>query len=157
MGQHRHPRRAHRRPLRHVRRRPCVDLRGDAPRQHRARRSHRARRLYRADDDRHAGSESIARDSDCGADFKSGLTGQSAKELTDAYVTATRRPWTQPIGFQHALFEVAIDVLKRAKTLEPEAILAAVVATDYKSIVGPAKWTGQPVRNVTQTPLVAGQ
>jgi branched-chain amino acid transport system substrate-binding protein len=48
-------------------------------------------------------------------------------------------------------------VLKRAKTLEPEAILAAVVGTDYKSIVGPVKWTGQPVKNVTKTPLVAGQ
>ena len=57
--------------------------------------------------------------------FKSGLTGQSASELTDAYVTATKRPWTQPIGFQHALFEVAIDVLKRSKTLEPKAILDA--------------------------------
>ena len=89
--------------------------------------------------------------------FKSGLTGQSAKELTDAYVGATKRPWTQPIGFQHALFEVAIDVLKRSKTLEPKAILDAIVATDYKSIVGPVKWTGQPVKNVTKTPLVAGQ
>ena len=28
---------------------------------------------------------------------------------------------------------------------------------DYKSIVGPVKWTGQPVKNVTKTPLVAGQ
>src|SRR4030081_2213268 len=49
--------------------------------------------------------------------FKSGLTGQSARELTDAYVKATNRPWTQPIGFQHALFEGALDVLKRSKTL----------------------------------------
>jgi branched-chain amino acid transport system substrate-binding protein len=89
--------------------------------------------------------------------FKSGLTGQSAQQLTDAYVTAAKRPWTQPIGFQHALFEVAIDVLKRSKALEPKAILDAVVATDYKSIVGPVKWTGQPVKNVTKTPLVAGQ
>ena len=40
-----------------------------------------------------------------------------------AYVAATKRPWTQPIGFQHALFEVAIDVLKRAKAIEPKAIL----------------------------------
>jgi branched-chain amino acid transport system substrate-binding protein len=89
--------------------------------------------------------------------FKSGLTGQSAKELTDAYVNATKRPWTQPIGFQHALFEVALDVLTRANTLEPKAILDAVVATDYKSMVGAVKWTGQPVKNVTKTPLVAGQ
>ena len=48
-------------------------------------------------------------------------------------------------------------MLKRAKAIEPKAILDAVVATDYKSIVGPVKWTGQPVKNVTKTPLVAGQ
>jgi len=90
--------------------------------------------------------------------FKSGLTGQSAQELTDAYIKATGRPWTQPIGFQHALFEVAIDVLKRAKNLDdPNSILSAIVATNYRSIVGPIHWTGQPVRNVTKTPLVAGQ
>src|ERR1700722_11393432 len=89
--------------------------------------------------------------------FKSSLTGQSAQQLTDAYTAATKRPWTQPIGFQHALFEVGIDVLKRSKSLEPKAILDAVVATDYRSIVGPVKWTGMPVKNVTKTPLVAGQ
>jgi branched-chain amino acid transport system substrate-binding protein len=90
--------------------------------------------------------------------FKSGLTGQSARELTDAYTKATNRPWTQPIGFQHALFEVAIDVLKRTKNLsEPKSILEAITATDYKSIVGPVKWAGMPVKNVTKTPLVSGQ
>ena len=90
--------------------------------------------------------------------FKSSLTGQSASDLTDAYTKATGRPWTQPIGFQHALFEVAIDVLKRAKNVkDPKSVLDAIVATDYKSIVGPVKWSGQPVKNVTKTPLVAGQ
>jgi branched-chain amino acid transport system substrate-binding protein len=89
--------------------------------------------------------------------FKSGLTGQSCQQLADAYVAATRRPWSQPIGFQHAMFEVAIDVLKRAKAIEPKAILDAVVATNYQSIVGPVQWTGKPVKNVTKTPLVAGQ
>jgi branched-chain amino acid transport system substrate-binding protein len=89
--------------------------------------------------------------------FKSSLTGQTARQLTDAYVAATHRPWTQPIGYQHALFEVAVDVLKRSKAIDPKSILAAIVATDYRSIVGPIKWTGQPVKNVTRTPLVAGQ
>jgi branched-chain amino acid transport system substrate-binding protein len=90
--------------------------------------------------------------------FKSGLTGQSCRDLTDAYTKATSRPWTQPIGFQHALWEVAIDVLKRTKDVKSsESILQSIVATDYKSIVGPVKWTGQPVKNVTKTPLVAGQ
>jgi branched-chain amino acid transport system substrate-binding protein len=89
--------------------------------------------------------------------FKSGLTGQSCAQLADAYVAATKRPWSQPIGFQHAMFEVAIDVLKRAKAIEPKAILDAIVSTNYQSIVGPVQWTGKPVKNVTKTPLVAGQ
>jgi branched-chain amino acid transport system substrate-binding protein len=89
--------------------------------------------------------------------FKSSLTGQSSAQLAASYMTATKRPWTQPIGFQHAMFEVAIDVLKRAKNVDPKAILDSIVATDYHSIVGPVKWTGQPVKNVTKTPLVAGQ
>jgi branched-chain amino acid transport system substrate-binding protein len=90
--------------------------------------------------------------------FKSGLTGQSAKELCDAYERSTNRSWTQPIGFQHALFEVAIDVLKRAKKLaDPPSILEAIAATDYSSIVGPIEWSGKPVKNVSKTPLVAGQ
>jgi branched-chain amino acid transport system substrate-binding protein len=90
--------------------------------------------------------------------FKSGLTGQSAKELCDAHEHSTGRAWTQAIGFQHALFEVAIDVLKRAKNLgEPASILEAIVATDYHSVVGPIKWSGKPIKNVSKTPLVAGQ
>ena len=90
--------------------------------------------------------------------FKSGLTGQSARELANAYVHATGRPWTQPIGFAHALFEIAIDILKRAKNLDDSAsLLEAMKTTDYNSVVGPLKWTGEPVKNVTKTPLVAGQ
>jgi branched-chain amino acid transport system substrate-binding protein len=89
--------------------------------------------------------------------FKSGLTGQSCQQLCDAYTKATGRPWTQPIGFSHALFEVAIDVLKRSKAVDSKSILASIVATDYKSIVGPIQWTGKPVKNVTKTPLVSGQ
>jgi branched-chain amino acid transport system substrate-binding protein len=89
--------------------------------------------------------------------YKSGLTGQSASQLTDAYVNATKRPWTQVIGFQHALFEVAIDVLKRATNLDPKSVLAAISATDYPSIVGQVRWSGQPVKNISRTRLVAGQ
>jgi branched-chain amino acid transport system substrate-binding protein len=89
--------------------------------------------------------------------FKSGLTGQTARELAAAYMSAARRPWTQPLGYQHAVFEVAIDVLKRAKGLDAKSILDAVIATNYQSIVGPVKWTGQPVKTVTKTSLVAGQ
>jgi branched-chain amino acid transport system substrate-binding protein len=89
--------------------------------------------------------------------FKSSLTGESCQQLADAFSKSANRPWTQPIGFSHALFEVAIDVLKRSKSLDPKAILASIEATNYSSIVGPIKWAGQPVKNVTKTPLVGGQ
>lgn len=89
--------------------------------------------------------------------FKSSLTGESAKTLCDGYTASTKRPWTQPIGFKHALFEVAIDVLKRAKSLEAKPILDAIVATNAQTIVGPVAWGKGPVKNVTKTPLVAGQ
>ena len=90
--------------------------------------------------------------------FKSGLTNQSCQQLADAYTKASNRPWTQPIGFAHALFEVAIDVLKRTKNPnDPKSILAAITSTNYQSIVGPVNWSGQPVKNVTKTPLVGGQ
>ena len=37
----------------------------------------------------------------------------SAKDLAAAYERATKKQWTQPIGFVHALFELAVDVMKR--------------------------------------------
>ena len=90
--------------------------------------------------------------------FSSSLTGDSAKALAEGYVAATGRPWTQPIGFKHALFEVVADVVRRTADLEDSAaILAAVRATGMKTIVGPVDWSKGPVKNVTKTPLVAGQ
>jgi len=90
--------------------------------------------------------------------FSSSLTGVSAKELADGFTAATGRPWTQPIGFKHALFEVTADVIRRSADLDdPVAILAAVQATDLPTIVGHVNWGFGPVKNVSKTPLVAGQ
>jgi branched-chain amino acid transport system substrate-binding protein len=92
--------------------------------------------------------------------FKSGLTGETAQQYCDAYEKATGKQWTQPLGFKLANLEVAIDVLKRAKKLEPTAIRDAIAQTDYQSIVGPLTWKGgplNPVPNVCITPLVGGQ
>lgn len=90
--------------------------------------------------------------------FASSLTGASSKELADGYVADSGRPWTQPIGFKHALFEVVADVARRAEDLEdPEAITAAIPATNLDTIVGNVNWSNGPINNVTKTPLVAGQ
>jgi branched-chain amino acid transport system substrate-binding protein len=90
--------------------------------------------------------------------FKSGLTGQNTAELCAQYEEETGRQWTQPIGFRHAMFEIAIDVLKRTGNIDsPAAIRDALKSTNYDSIVGHIAWTGSPVKNVTRTPLVGGQ
>ncbi len=90
--------------------------------------------------------------------FSSSLTGASARELAEGYTAASGRPWTQPIGFKHALFEVVADVVRRCEDLEDyEAITAAIPQTSMDTIVGNIDWSKGPVPNVTKTPLVAGQ
>lgn len=90
--------------------------------------------------------------------FSSSLTGSSSRSLAEGYSAETGRPWTQPIGFKHALFEVVADVVKRSEDLEdPEAITAAIAGTNLDTIVGNVNWANGPINNVTKTPLVAGQ
>lgn len=90
--------------------------------------------------------------------FNSSLTGESAKSLADGYSAESGRPWTQPIGFKHALFEVVRDVVSRSADLDdPMATLEAIRSTALSTIVGDVNWADGPVPNVTKTPLVAGQ
>jgi len=90
--------------------------------------------------------------------FKSSLTGQSAQDLADAYEKASGKQWTATLGFAHAIFEVAFDVVKRTADLNsPESIIEAVRATNLDTIVGPVNWANGPVKNVTKTPLCGGQ
>ena len=93
--------------------------------------------------------------------FKSSLTGQTTRELCEAYTKGTGKQWTQPLGFAHALFEIAFDVVKRTKDRnDPESVLAALVDTNLDTIIGPISWKGgpnNPVKNVCKTPLVGGQ
>jgi branched-chain amino acid transport system substrate-binding protein len=90
--------------------------------------------------------------------FTSSLTKQSAKALAEAYETGAKKQWTQPIGFAHALFELASDALKRSKSTSAKDVRDAVAATDLATVVGPVKFGGQgPFRNISKTPLVLGQ
>jgi branched-chain amino acid transport system substrate-binding protein len=90
--------------------------------------------------------------------FTSSLTKQSAKALAEAYEAGAKKQWTQPIGFAHALFEVASDALSRSKSVKASDVRDAVAATSLATVVGPVKWGGQgPFKNVSKTPLVLGQ
>ncbi|MER2266138.1 ABC transporter substrate-binding protein [Methylobacterium oxalidis] len=95
--------------------------------------------------------------------FRSSLTGASASDLATGYVKATGRPWTQPIGFVHALFEVAADALRRTRDPgDRRALAEAVRDTRLSTIVGPLAFGDSSLpppaaRNVAKTPLVGGQ
>ncbi len=94
--------------------------------------------------------------------YRSGLTGQSSADFAAAYTNETGKQWTQPSGFQHAVLEVAIDVLKRSGApADPEAVRKAITETNYSSLVGQISWkfgdARNPVKNVCTTPLVGGQ
>ena len=89
--------------------------------------------------------------------FKSSLTGQSAKQLADAYEQATGRQWTQPVGFVHGLFEVAAAALTKAGGKDHQAVADALRTLQVSTVVGDLDWTSGPVPNVAKTPLVGGQ
>src|SRR5579872_6453654 len=94
--------------------------------------------------------------------FKSSLTGQSAKAIADAYEKSSGKQWTQPIGFVHALFEVAVDALKRSGEVDNKAIVKAIAATKLATVVGHIEWGQKNLppfaqKNIAKTPLVGGQ
>ncbi len=90
--------------------------------------------------------------------YTSSLTGQTARQLADAYTASTAKQWTQPIGFVHALFEVAAKAVATAgSTSDRTGIVNALKAMKLSTVVGPLDWTTGPVPNVAKTPLVGGQ
>jgi len=86
--------------------------------------------------------------------FSSSLTGETAKDLCDAYTKETGKQWSQPIGFKHAAYEILADSLTRAASLDKEEIRQAIGATDLDTIVGHVKYNDE---NYSRTPLVGGQ
>jgi branched-chain amino acid transport system substrate-binding protein len=90
--------------------------------------------------------------------FSSSLSGQSSKDLAAAYTKSTGKQWTQPIGFVHALFEVAAAALSKADAPDDkQGIINALKTMKIKTVVGDLDWTSGPVPNVAKTPLVGGQ
>lgn len=95
--------------------------------------------------------------------FSSSLNGMSSAELAEAYTAESGKQWTQPIGFVHALLEMASDVMGRVSDVgDVDAVVEAIAATNLETIVGPVAFNGAGVppfaaTNVCKTPLVGGQ
>ena len=93
--------------------------------------------------------------------FASSLNGMTAKDMASGYTKATGKQWTQPIGFVHALFELAVDVVKRSGGSSKE-LTAAIASAKLDTIVGRIEFGSDKLppfaaKNVAKTPLVGGQ
>lgn len=95
--------------------------------------------------------------------FKSSLNAMSAGDLAAAYSASTGKQWTQPIGFVHALFEMAVDAMGRTSdTGDPDQVADAIASAQLESIVGRIAFDGAGLppfaqKNISKTPLVGGQ
>jgi len=81
--------------------------------------------------------------------YKSSLTGETAKQFCDAYEKASGKMWNQPIGGCYAGYEILADALRRAQTLDKEALRKALADTKLETLQGPTKF-GE--KNVAVTP-----
>jgi branched-chain amino acid transport system substrate-binding protein len=89
--------------------------------------------------------------------FSSSLTGQSAARYAASYTAATGKQWTQSLGYVHAIFEIAVAALTRARRLDRDGIAASIGSLTLDTIAGPVSWRSGPVKNVATTPLTGGQ
>lgn len=95
--------------------------------------------------------------------FHSSLTGESCADLAAGFSKAAGRQWTQPVGYTHALFELAADVIKRASDpTNGAAVAKAIASTSLDTVVGNIRWGKDNVppfarKNVAKTPLLGGQ
>jgi branched-chain amino acid transport system substrate-binding protein len=90
--------------------------------------------------------------------YSSELTGQSSRELADAYEKDANQQASMALGFRLSLLEVAIAALKKAQKLDdPGSIRDAIRDNPFKTIVGPVNFKTGPLPNTSATPLVAGQ
>lgn len=93
------------------------------------------------------------------ASYASSLTEQSAGELADAYESETGKQWTQPLGFAHALFEVAAAAVEKAGSTDSDDLIAAMSDLEVSTVVGALAWGSNPdvPPYIAKTPLAGGQ
>jgi branched-chain amino acid transport system substrate-binding protein len=86
--------------------------------------------------------------------FKSALTGESGQQVTQAWDKEVKKQWTQIIGFKYAGMELAIDILKRARSVDKNKVRDAIAKTNVETLIGHVKYNAE---HHYHTPLVTGQ
>jgi branched-chain amino acid transport system substrate-binding protein len=80
---------------------------------------------------------------------KSSLTGQSAKELADAYTASTGNQWVQSIGSTYSLFEVAKEAFTSVSDPHDKAAVAKALHTvSYTGMCGSLDFASGPAPGV---------
>ena len=84
--------------------------------------------------------------------------GRPSAELAAAFEEATGTQWTQPVGYVHSLFEVAIDVAAAGRRRRGQAGAARRrwARPTWTTLAGTVDFTNPVVPHVTKTPLVGG-
>ena len=90
--------------------------------------------------------------------YKSSLTGQSGQDLAAAWTADTGKQWTQPIGYDHAVWEVGLAALKASgDPKDHDAVRDAIAALDMETVIGPVKFKDSPIKSVALTGVGGGQ
>lgn len=90
--------------------------------------------------------------------YKSSLDGTSASAFAADYTTKTGNDWTQPMGFNYAIFEIAVAALKASgNPKDANAVASALGSVKGHAITGAYDFSSGPVPHVSQIPELLAQ
>ena len=90
--------------------------------------------------------------------YTSSLSGVTASAFAADYKTSTGQAWTQPMGFNYAVFEIAVAALKASgDPKNASAVASAIGNLKGEAITGAYDFTSGPVKNVSQVPELLAQ
>jgi len=90
--------------------------------------------------------------------YKSSLDGTTASAFAANYKTATGQDWTQPMGFNYAVFEIAVAALKASgDPKNANAVAHALSTLNGEAITGAYDFSSGPVPHVSQIPELLAQ
>jgi branched-chain amino acid transport system substrate-binding protein len=90
--------------------------------------------------------------------YHSSLDGTTASAFAANYKTSTGNEWTQPMGFNYAIFEIAVAALKASADPKNGAAVASAIGNlKGQAITGDYDFTSGPVPHVSQVPELIAQ
>jgi branched-chain amino acid transport system substrate-binding protein len=90
--------------------------------------------------------------------YQSSLDGTTASAFAAGYKTSTGNEWTQPMGFNYAIFEIAVAAFKASGDPKNAAAVASALGTlKGTAITGAYDFTSGPVPHVSQVPELLAQ